>query len=131
MKKQIIALTLLLGIGAHAGEKGFQKIFNGKDLTGWAGPVGNYQVVDGTLRCKPGKGGTIYTKEVYSDFVVRMEILLPEEERVPTPSSQPARRPSCIADSEPRTIPIPRSAPQPRPRKRARSVLQRPQKSKH
>ena len=78
MKKQIIALTLLLALGAHAEEKGFKPIFNGKDLTGWAGPVQNYQAVDGTLRCKPGKGGTIYTTEVYGDFVVRMEILLPK-----------------------------------------------------
>ncbi|HIG81430.1 MAG TPA: DUF1080 domain-containing protein, partial [Verrucomicrobiales bacterium] len=78
MKKQIIALTLLLALGAQAEEKGFQKIFNGKDLSGWAGPVQNYQAIDGTLRCKPGKGGTIYTKEVYGDFVVRMEILLPK-----------------------------------------------------
>ncbi|GEM_PF-4875232 len=64
MTKQIIALTLLLALGAQAEEKGFQKIFNGKDLSGWAGPVQNYQVVDGTLRCKPSKGGTVYTKEV-------------------------------------------------------------------
>ena len=41
MKKQIIALTLLLALGAHAEEKGFKPIFNGKDLTGWAGPVQN------------------------------------------------------------------------------------------
>ena len=73
MKKQFIALTLLLVLGAQAEEKGFKKIFNGKDLTGWAGPVQNYQAVDGTLRCKPGKGGTIYTKEVHGDFVVRLE----------------------------------------------------------
>ena len=60
-----------------ADEKGFVSIFNGKDFTGWAGPIDNYQVTDGTIQCKPGKGGTIYTKENYSDFVVRMEIKLP------------------------------------------------------
>ena len=27
--------------------------------------------------CKPGKGGTIYTKQEYGDFVARMEILIP------------------------------------------------------
>ena len=58
MKKQIIALTLLLAIGAQAEEKDFKSIFNGKDLTGWVGPVQNYQAVDGTLQCKPGKGYT-------------------------------------------------------------------------
>ena len=77
MKKQLIALTLLLGLSVDAEEKGFKSIFNGKDFTGWAGPIDNYQVTDGTIQCKPGKGGTIYTKENYSDFVVRMEIKLP------------------------------------------------------
>ena len=77
MKKQLIALTLLLSLSAVAEEKGFKSIFNGKDFTGWAGPIDNYQVTDGTIQCKPGKGGTIYTKENYSDFVVRMEIKLP------------------------------------------------------
>ncbi len=77
MKKQLIALTLLLGLSVDAEEKGFKSIFNGKDFIGWAGPIDNYQVTDGTIQCKPGKGGTIYTKENYSDFVVRMEIKLP------------------------------------------------------
>jgi len=79
MKKQLTALTLLhaLSLSAVAEEKGFKSIFNGKDFTGWAGPIDNYQVTDGTIQCKPGKGGTIYTKENYSDFVVRMEIKLP------------------------------------------------------
>lgn len=56
---------------------GFVDIFNGKDLEGWAGPVDNYEVRDGALVCKPGKGGTIYTKEEYGDFVVRFEFKLP------------------------------------------------------
>jgi hypothetical protein len=38
------------------GTKGFTSIFDGKDLEGWAGPVDNYEVVDGAIRCKPGKG---------------------------------------------------------------------------
>ncbi len=76
----------VLAIGpAHAGVRtpaaqdaeGFTPIFNGKDLTGWAGPVGNYQVVDGTLMCRPGQGGTIYTEREYADFVVKLEFKLP------------------------------------------------------
>ena len=55
----------------------FEPVFNGKDLTGWAGPVDEYQVADGAIMCKPGKGGTLYTKEEYSDFVVRLEFKLP------------------------------------------------------
>lgn len=56
---------------------GFADIFNGKDLEGWAGPIDNYEVKNGMLVCKPGKGGTIYTKEEYGDFVVRFEFKLP------------------------------------------------------
>ncbi|MCS6978002.1 MAG: DUF1080 domain-containing protein [Gemmatales bacterium] len=55
----------------------FVDIFNGKNLDGWAGPVDNYEVKDGMLVCKPGKGGTIYTKDEYGDFVVRFEFKLP------------------------------------------------------
>jgi hypothetical protein len=55
----------------------FKSIFNGTDFTGWAGPVDNYEVNDGVLRCKPKSGGTIYTEKVYSDFVVRLEFKLP------------------------------------------------------
>jgi len=56
---------------------GFTPIFNGKDFTGWAGPVQNYEVKDGALVCKPHKGGTIYTKEEYGDFIVRFDVKLP------------------------------------------------------
>jgi hypothetical protein len=59
------------------GEDGFTSVFNGKDWTGWSGPVENYQVVDGAILCKPKSGGTIYTKQVYSDFAVRFEFKLP------------------------------------------------------
>ena len=58
-------------------EAGFVSVFNGKDLTGWAGPIDNYEVKDGAIVCKPGKGGTIYTKEEFADYVVRLEIKLP------------------------------------------------------
>lgn len=57
---------------------GFKSIFNGKNLDGWAGPVNNYMVTEaGTLSCKAGKGGTIFTKEVYDDFTVRFEFVVP------------------------------------------------------
>ena len=57
--------------------EGFQPVFNGKDWTGWAGPVDNYQIVDGTIKCKPEQGGTIFTKKEYGDFAARLEIRLP------------------------------------------------------
>ena len=56
---------------------GFTAIFNGKDFTGWAGPVQNYDITDGAIVCKPHKGGTIYTKDEYADFVVRFDFKLP------------------------------------------------------
>jgi len=56
---------------------GFQSVFNGKDFDGWAGPLNNYQVKDRAILCRPGKGGTIYTKQEYSDFIVRLEFKLP------------------------------------------------------
>jgi Domain of Unknown Function (DUF1080) len=58
--------------------EGFHSIFNGQDLDGWAGPVDDYEVRDGAIVCKPHRGGTIYTKEEFSDFVARLEIKLPK-----------------------------------------------------
>jgi hypothetical protein len=58
-------------------DDGFVSIFNGKDFTGWAGPIDEYQVKDGAIMCKPGKGGTIHTVEEYSDFEAKVEFKLP------------------------------------------------------
>jgi hypothetical protein len=59
------------------GADGFADVFNGKDFTGWDGPVENYEVKDGAIVCRPKKGGNIYTKEEYADFVARVEYRLP------------------------------------------------------
>lgn len=59
------------------GDAGFKPVFNGMDFTGWAGPTDNYDVKDGAIVCKPGKGGTIHTKDEYGDFVARLEFKLP------------------------------------------------------
>ena len=64
-------------IVAGKGGEGFESIWNGKDFEGWGGPVDQYEVVDGAIRCIKGKGGTIYKKEEYSDFVARLEFKLP------------------------------------------------------
>ena len=72
-------------IGSDEGNKllrgtdpaGFKPVFNGKDFDGWAGPVNNYQIQDGAITCQPGKGGTIYTKDEYKDFIARLEFKLP------------------------------------------------------
>jgi hypothetical protein len=62
---------------AARGEQNFQPIFNGRDFTGWAGPVDNYEVKDGAIVCKPHKGGTIFTRDEYADFVARLEFMVP------------------------------------------------------
>jgi Domain of Unknown Function (DUF1080) len=57
--------------------KGFEPVFNGKDFTGWAGPIDQYEVKDEAIVCRPGKGGTIFTKTEFADFVARVEFKLP------------------------------------------------------
>jgi hypothetical protein len=59
------------------GAAGFVDVFNGKDFTGWAGPLQNYEVKDGAIVCRPRKGGNIYTQDRYADFVARLEYRLP------------------------------------------------------
>ena len=62
---------------ASKGESGFVSVFNGKTFDGWGCPVENYDIREGAIVCKPGKGGTIFTKDEYSDFVARVEFRLP------------------------------------------------------
>jgi hypothetical protein len=57
---------------------GFKSIFNGKDFTGWAGDVANFEIIDGGIRCKTGKGGTPYYNQDLTDFAVRLEFKLPK-----------------------------------------------------
>ena len=59
------------------GEAGFVRLDNGRDLSGWKGAIENYQVGDGAIRCKAGKGGNLLTPEEYGDFVVRFEFKVP------------------------------------------------------
>ncbi len=60
----------------HSGE-GFDEIFNGADLQGWAGATDNYEVVDGAIRCRPGTGGNLHTSQEYANFRARLEFRLP------------------------------------------------------
>jgi len=59
-------------------EQGFEPIFNGQNFEGWTGSVDNYEVKDGSIMCKPGEGGVLFTKEEYADFMARLEFRLPE-----------------------------------------------------
>ncbi len=56
---------------------GFQSIFNGQNLDGWAGDKDNFEVREGALVCKEGKGGVLHTEQQYENFAVRVEFKLP------------------------------------------------------
>ncbi|MCG8511511.1 MAG: DUF1080 domain-containing protein, partial [Rhodospirillales bacterium] len=60
---------------ADSASEGFTSIFNGKDFTGWKGPVDKNQVRDGMIL---SNHGTIYHEKSFSDFVVRFDFKLPE-----------------------------------------------------
>ncbi len=60
-----------------AGEEGFARLDNGRDLVNWQGAVDNYEVKDGAIVCKPGKGGDLLSKEEFGDMVLRFEFQLP------------------------------------------------------
>ena len=63
-------------LAARQGE-GYVALFNGRDLSGWTGAVDDYEVVDGAIQCKPGRGGVLHTVDEYADFDVRLEFQLP------------------------------------------------------
>jgi hypothetical protein len=55
---------------------GFERLFNGKDLTGWVGDTDSYGVKDGVLFCRKNTGTNIYTENEYSNFILRFEFKL-------------------------------------------------------
>lgn len=59
------------------GDEGFTRLDNGQDLSNWQGAVNNYEVKDGCIVCKPGKGGDLLTKEEFGDLLLRFEFKLP------------------------------------------------------
>jgi hypothetical protein len=56
---------------------GFKSVFNGTNLDGWAGPLDCCAVKDGAIVWQLKKGGTIYTREEFTNFVVRLEFKMP------------------------------------------------------
>jgi hypothetical protein len=62
---------------AAPGADGFKALWNGKDFEGWAGAVDQYEIKDGAIVGQPGKGGNLYAKEEFADFVARLEFRLP------------------------------------------------------
>jgi hypothetical protein len=58
-------------------EDGFQSLFNGRDLAGWIGAVDDYHVVEDAIVCRPGREGNLLTKDMYGNFIARLEFKLP------------------------------------------------------
>ena len=62
---------------AAKGGEGYQAIFNGRDLDGWAGPIDAVAVKNGALVWQEKKGGTIYWNHELADFQARVLFKLP------------------------------------------------------
>ena len=80
--KNLFLLTMVLffgiGINIQAGEPDLQKIFNGKDFTGWLVPDNNiwWTIHDGILKTKsdPEKTASIlWTTKEYTDFIIQVD----------------------------------------------------------
>ncbi len=73
-----LAAWLTLTLGASAG--GFERVYDGKTLTGWTlvgghGP-GYVPGPGGVLTCPADGGGNLYTEKEYSDFHLKLEFKL-------------------------------------------------------
>jgi hypothetical protein len=62
---------------ASRGGEGFQPIFNGKNLDGWAGAVDSVEVKNGMIVWKAGKAGVPYWNKELGDFKARLLFKLP------------------------------------------------------
>ena len=50
----------------------------GADLDRWQGALNSYEIKDGCIVCKPGKGGDLLTKDEFENGVIRIEFRLPK-----------------------------------------------------
>ena len=58
-------------------DDGFTRLHNGKDLDSWAGAVESYEVKDGAILCKKGKGRCAAHQGEFGRLHVRLEFKLP------------------------------------------------------
>lgn len=75
----IVVLVLIPAIAADA-PKGFEPLFNGKDLSGWkaTGDMKVWGAEDGILYVKGGGGGWLMTEKQYADYELRLEFKMPK-----------------------------------------------------
>jgi hypothetical protein len=59
----------------------WQKLFNGKDLTGWEeiGAKGSWEAADGILYCSGKGGGWLSTTKTYDNFELDLEFRVPAD----------------------------------------------------
>lgn len=85
-RRSFVALLALLPLvgglfvtSPAAAEEGFTPIFDGQTLNGWIGATKGYRVENGAIICDPKLGGgNLFTENEYQDFVLRLEIKIPE-----------------------------------------------------
>ena len=75
--------VLLIAVPIHAdgdAPKGFDALFNGKDLTGWksTGKMEVWGAENGVIFCQGGGGGWLMTEKEYGDFELRLEYKMPK-----------------------------------------------------
>ncbi|HKI35354.1 MAG TPA: DUF1080 domain-containing protein [Gemmataceae bacterium] len=90
MRRAMLILVLSLPLcglpGLRAADKeppeGFDRLFNGKDLSGWQvnekGDIDKWGAADGILFTKGGGGGWLMTEKEYADFELRLDFKVPK-----------------------------------------------------
>jgi hypothetical protein len=93
LRRGLVGLALVAGLGlwaadspAQEDEKGFQPLFNGKDLTGWklivqgnADPEKTFSVKDGVIDVTGNPNGYFYTDKSYKNYILRFEWRYPKQ----------------------------------------------------
>ncbi len=80
MNRLFLALAALLALALPGWAGGFEKVYDGKTLSGWTlvGGHGRGYVpsAGGVLTCPADGGGNLYTEKEYSDFHLKLEFKL-------------------------------------------------------
>jgi len=63
---------------APKAQKGWESLFNGKDLTGWTYKPDSWRVDDGVLTCGE-TAGDIWTEEQFGNFAIDLEFKVPQK----------------------------------------------------
>ena len=79
--KKLLSVGLLFCVAGFAAEKGFEPLFNGKNLEGWDGDPKLWSVRDGmivgsTEGVKLKSNSFLITKQPYKNFILRAEVKL-------------------------------------------------------